>query len=241
MAQQNPGRYGLVSWWRLNEASGDAVDSHGTNNLTISAGDTIPPSGHGRDFEVGDADYFTIASNATLNFGDADFSIGSWVKPESVTATYQNIIGKFNQTANKRQYSLLEAPNTYKFRFYVSGNGTAENYVEWATAPSAGNLYFVLGWHDSVNNLIGISVNGGNSVTAAHTTGTYSGNAPFNIGSNSVPANYYDGIIGQAFLYSKVLSADNIEWLYNGGVPRDYSELGMGYNLRSPIFGGVVR
>jgi hypothetical protein len=113
----------------------------------------------------------------------------------------------------------------------------------WATAPTAGNLYCIIGWHDSVNNLIGISVNAGGAVTTAHSTGIYNGTCRFGVGAQApvTPAYYYDGILKQAFLYRKVLTADNREWMYNGGTPRDYSELGQASIFRSPIFGGVAR
>ena len=73
----------LVSYWKLDEASGDALDSHGTNNLTVngSIGTAAGKIGSARDLESSGSDqYFSLADNASLSTGDIDFSVAGWVK-----------------------------------------------------------------------------------------------------------------------------------------------------------------
>ena len=54
--------------------------------------------------------------------------------------------------------------------------------------------------------------------------------APFTIGQ------YYDsrrcdGLVDEACIYKRVLSADEVAWLYNSGTGRAYSELTAGANV----------
>ena len=92
----------LISYWPLNEASGSALDSHGANGLALG----VDPVGSGvgkvyataRDLEVSsDTQYFTIASNASLQTGDINFSAAVWFLVEDFTAgTFRCIMGKQN-------------------------------------------------------------------------------------------------------------------------------------------------
>ena len=59
----------LVSYWKLDEASGNALDAHGTNTLTDSNTVTSAAGkiGDSRHFTRTVPEYFTIADNASLS------------------------------------------------------------------------------------------------------------------------------------------------------------------------------
>jgi len=228
----NPGTTGLVSWWGLNEtAPSNALDSHGTNELVETSGtigSTAGLVGGCRDFELGDSEYFSIPSNASLVFADEPLTVGAWVNLES-KADPAGIMGKYN-TANKREYLLTYTQSVDRFLFYVSATGTATVVATASVfgAPGTAAWLFVVGYHDPTANTIGISVNAGAETPIAHTTGIFSGTTQFNFGNfyNSGVSDYYlDGKMDEAFLYRRVLTADEISWLYNSGVGRAYSEL----------------
>src|SRR3990167_7395409 len=123
MPGTNPGTTGLISWWSLDEASGQRNDSHGSNHLTdnntvLSAAGKV---GNAADFEKSNSEFLSIADNPNLSTGDIDFTIAIWVKPE--TASFP-ILGKITNPS-PLEYSISRVGGTGAFQFLVSSNGTA--------------------------------------------------------------------------------------------------------------------
>ena len=67
----------LISYWKLDEASGNATDSHGTNTLTDTNTVTSVAGkiNTARYFTNANTEFFTLADNASLSTGDIDFTI----------------------------------------------------------------------------------------------------------------------------------------------------------------------
>jgi hypothetical protein len=85
-------------------------------------------------------------------------------------------------------------------------------------APSTGVWYFLVGFVDLDNDIIGISVNDGTVDTAAYTASSvFDGTAPFEIGRLGSSDNIFDGDIDAVGLWSRRLSTGEITALYNGG------------------------
>lgn len=230
----NPGITNLISWWSMDETSGNAIDLHGSNNLTETSGSIVATTGKvngGRDIEAGDTEYFEIADNASLSFGDENFTGGIWIKPESLPTTglAGYYMSKWNYTDSKREYvvGFNYDLDSNSLLFMISADGTTTIRTTSAVACSAGNWYFVVFWHDSINNLIGISVNDETPVTTSHSTGCLNSDSPFRIGANGNPTagNFADGVVDEAFLYRRLLTADERAWLYNSGNGRNYTEV----------------
>lgn len=232
MVATNPGTTNLISWWKFDEASGNAVDSHGSNTLAETSGTIDAVAGKvngGRDLEAGDTEYFEVADNASVSFGDEDFTCGLWIKPETIPGGAHHYFGKWNSGGNKREYvmGIDHAYDWYSPMFFVSSDGTNFHYVISGVNCSAGNWYFVVFWHDSVNNRIGISVNNEAAVTTAHSTGCFDSDSPFRVGADgqTTPGNFADGVVDEGFLYRRLLTADEREWLWNSGNGRTYDDL----------------
>ena len=228
MAATNPGRVSLIAWWSLDEESGNAIDAWGANDLT-DTNTVLFATGkvsNARDFELANVEYFTLADNTDLSTGDIDFTFGCWVNMESQAADMQ-IMAKWTTGGNQREYRILYQQSTNRLRVAVSADGIAASgslNADTFGAVATGTWYFVVAWHDSVNNLLGISVNG-TSDTTAYTTGVFNGTSVFDIGAFGAGTQPFDGLIDEAFLYKKVLTADQREWLYNSGNGRAQSEL----------------
>lgn len=208
----------LISYWSLDEASGNALDAHSTNHLTETSG-TIGSAtgkvGNCRDFEVGDTEHFLIADNASLSTGDIDFTLSAWVNPESLTGANMSIAGKFGG-AGSREY-MLRLGDTGIPVFSVSNDGTVSTGATSSLgALTPGTWYFIVGWHDSVNNQIGISVNG-TVVTANYTLGVFDSTAGFSIGALSSNSQHFDGLIDEVGFWKRVLTSDERATLYNNG------------------------
>lgn len=223
MPAVSPGTTGLVSWWSLNEASGDRADSHGSNHLSPVAtpGNATGKVGSGVDLESSSGQYLTIAAAAQTGLGSAgSFSFGAWYKIETTGPTYF--------ICSKRTTGAAE------FTITTDGAGTAGCYLYFSpgfvplqvnSVFAAGTWVFVVVGHNSATGRACISVNGAAPTTAARTYGG-SASAPFNIGydlSGGLPK--FDGVIDEAFYYTRWLTDDELLWLYNSGAGRAYSSL----------------
>ena len=83
---------------------------------------------------------------------------------------------------------------------------------------STGASYFVVGWHDSVNNTLNIQVNNGTVNSLAWTAGVLNGSADFAIGARRDTAPlYFDGRIDAVGLWKRVLTSGERTSLYNSG------------------------
>jgi hypothetical protein len=210
----------LAVYWKLNEASGDASDSIGSLYLSDnnSVGSTTGKIGNGRSFN-GSTQYLSHASNSTLETGDIDFTIAAWVKLNTFKSS--SIVAKDTNTG--RDYTLDYDTGGFNcFRWYLNGGLGGMPAISATGTFSTGVWYHIVAWHDSVNNLIGMSINNGNPQTAST-----SGLAPnansgteFRIGARQYPGNedYTDGVIDEVgFWKNRVLSAQDRSDLYNLG------------------------
>jgi len=225
-ASGSPGTGSLVSWWKLDEASGTRSDSHGTNHLTAN---NSPLSATGKvsnaaQFVAASSQYLTIANNASLQTGDISFSFLFWYKPSTVGR--QLLLGKSTTAAGNTEY-YFELKASSIMRFGIAQNVTP--YVIDADAHgvlSIDTWYFIAGWHDSAGDTVNIQINNGAINTLAHTLGVTIFGNNVSIGRlgeyNSLYAN---GLIDEVAFYKKALTASERTWLYNAGAGRTYGDL----------------
>jgi len=218
----------MEAWWELNEESGERADSHGSNNLTDNA--TVlygtGKQGNAANFEFDTAEYLSIADNASLSVADEDFSIACWVKAESLAEEAHKIITKGTTGGIAGvEYEIDWLQSSNRFRFYVS-DGTN---IAIAVANNLGNVatgtwYFIVAEHDSVNNLVKITVNNGTVDTAANPAGGAQDlGGAFYIGRQVGTAYYWDGLVDEVGFWKRLLSAHEKAWLYSAGAGRTYA------------------
>jgi hypothetical protein len=210
----------LISYWSLDEASGDALDAHGSNDLTDNntVGTAAGKVAGARDFERGSSQHFSLADNADLSTGDIDFTIAAWVQLESKPGGNMSVVQKTTNLSG--EYFFFHEASSDRFKLEVYGAGgfgsvgavTANNLG----APSLATWYFVVAWHDSANNEVGISVNAGTPDTAAHSAGVLDGAGAFEL-SGFTFGTFWDGLIDEVGFWKRVLTADERTELYNGG------------------------
>lgn len=236
----------LISYWPLDEASGNALDAHGSNDLTENGTGGIGTAtgilSGARDFEVGDTDYFELADNADLSTGNIDFTMQAWVNLESKPAQDMVIMSKWG-SADPREFNLNWSVSDNKFRLIIR-TPASSNVIVLASnfgIPPLATWCLLHAWHDSVNNLIGISVNAGTANTTAHSTGITDSTGAFRIGSEVNAGRYWDGLIDEVGFWKRVLTAAERTELYNAGAGRDYAYIsGGGAVAPTGIVGGGV-
>lgn len=238
----------LISYWSLDEASGDALDAHGSNDLTETGGTIAAATGKvngGRDLEAGDTEHFAKSDNADLSTGDIDFTFAGWCNIESGGLTTRCLIGKW--TVGEREYLLcydegggISAGN--RFKFAISADGTANVNVSDTTTVSTGTWYFVVAWHDAAANTINIQVNNNTPSSTSHSSGVRNGTSAFVLGALVADFWNFDGILDEWGFWKRVLTSDERTELYNSGNGRDYAYIAGGAptTAKRLINGGLV-
>lgn len=229
MPAVNPGTTSLVSWWSLDETSGDRADSHG--GLTLTAVNA-PGSGTGKkngavDCESSSTQYLTRpGDDASLSAGGRSFTIGAWVNVESGGGSNSGRIMSKRQANSNADFDLyLVATTGVTLEVWDQGGAT----VKTASASKAltGVWTFVVAWYDAGANSIGLQLDGGTPATTSTAGVTIKdGTGTFMIGQLHQVSRAFDGLIDEAFVYmGRVLTSDERDWLYNSGTGRTYSEL----------------
>lgn len=247
----------LIAYWSLDEASGDAIDAHGTLDLTDNntVGSATGKVDGCRDFELGNSEYFSHADHADLDTGDIDWTIACWVQLESLPGVANVIASKDDGGAasGNRQF-LLFCDSTPRFKFSLFQPTDSEITVTANTfgAPSTATWYYLVAWHDAAANQFGLSVN--DTADTAATGGALqgAGAAQFRVGArdNAGSMLYWDGLIDELAFWKRVLSSTERTDLYNSGNGRNYAyvvgdvpvnQVGGGLGGSFPLKGRVYR
>lgn len=206
---------GLVSYWKLDEATGNLIDSHGSNNGTAYGG-----LGYGQDGVVNDAmffdggsDYADCGNDASLQMTTA-ITLEAWVKPNSNgNGDFDYIASKLVHASNREGYALgLWTDNTVAF---IVG----QSWSNWSMAQStealqAGQWYHVVGTYDGTD--IKVYINGEEDGTQNYTGGIWDSQTPFLIGKRS-DGSPYDGTIDELRIWDEALGPDDVKTAYNIG------------------------
>ncbi len=217
----------LVFHASLGEASGDRVDDVGSNDLTQhnTVGQTTGKVGDAALFD-GISKYLSHTSNSVFQMGDTHWSIGFWVKLNSLpadTTAYSLVTKDVDSPANSRDFTIDYyrndgTPTSGGFRLYVNG---ADGLVVSGTSGfnTTGVWYYVLVSHDPDLDQTSLQVNGGTIATSA-TSGiapAVSG-AEFRVGARAYSGfeNYADAAIDQLAIFKgRPLTVYERAYLYN--------------------------
>ena len=208
---------GLVGYWKMDEASGNATDSSGvgttlTNNESV--GFVGGKYGNSADLIASSSQFFSAADNPALSV-TGDLTISAWINPDSVTAATQFVIaGKWEGELE----SYLLAQYGDEIRLYLNDPA---NYVTTDSANlTTGNWYQITAVYESAKSSAEIYINGARqSVTVS---GTLPSSIPdtasqFAIGAENtsdVAENFYDGQIDEVRVYNRALAEEHVSRLY---------------------------
>ncbi len=211
----------LISYWKLEEASGTREDSVGSNDLSPTNAPTNAPGrlGNAAAFVGASSQQLSVASNATLQSGNIDHAVAAWVYPASLTGL-QVVVAKANgDSANP--------PDGYEWSLYLngdkcvfliskvtggSGNNTSSVTSDATLTANAWN--YVEGYYDDAGTL-GVVVNGTVKTDASLTVpGTSTGS--LRIGA--IQATYYlTGRVDEVGFWKRLLTSAERSALYNSG------------------------
>ena len=213
--------WGVVSGWDLDEQSGEAVDSIGSNNLTdnntVGFGDSIifpNPLGYAANFVPANSEYLQSNENYGISL-TGDFTLEAWVDGDlsSAYADYGRCIASYHTSAgnpaNSQDWFLsVLADGTVRFSLYDATTPTSK---ETTGTPVSSNSRTHMVVRRSGGTL-SIWINGTSEGLSNPSTGfSHSwGNDDLKIGQNHLPTSTmrWDGRIGPVRLWMTTALSD---------------------------------
>jgi hypothetical protein len=203
----------LVSYWKFDEASGNATDSSGggkTLTNVNTAAYTTAKINNGADLERNTSQHFS-----TSNSGAYDVTAGTinlWIRLESSTGSGVFTIFSTSQGGGLGGLEFRVDDNDRLDVYFGEGAAIETNGV---TTLSTGTWYMVtLTWTTSGRNLY---VNAVNDATDDTDRTMEAGTATAYIGRRHGTAENFDGVIDEMGFWSRALSGAEITQLYNAG------------------------
>lgn len=213
------------AWFELDEASGDRLNSFTGGQPLISHGDVDSQGGLAR-FN-GDSQNYLSSDEPFLRFANETRS--GWCVVTINRLDQLMVILSVSDGSTQIGYELRYRSNPNCFEFLVSSDGTATASCTTYQASGSPTLqiqtpYFLAYYHDAANDLIGISINGGDFYTQIFSGGIFPSNASFFVGrlDGESPASF-DGTIGKLGFSDTLPAYDDLAFLYNGGTYQTYA------------------
>ncbi len=218
----------LVSYWKLDESSGNAADSVGANTLTNTNTVTYGPA-----LINNGADFGTANTNKKLAIGSfitgGNITIQAWVKLK--TAISSGSYGIFEQEDDTaaRIFNV-----TYNFNGgspqvvadYHKNNTSDNNVTSTTTLSTSTFAQIVITYNGTTFTQYINAVSAGTPLTiSGGGSGSVSGNN-FTLGEAPRYSAYGSVIIDEVGVWSRALSGAEITQLYNGGVGLQYPFVG---------------
>ena len=222
----------LVSYWKFNETSGDAADSHGANTLTNTNTATYS-TGH-----INNACYLAEASNQYFAVGDTaslditgDISMSCWVYLANITEQML-FMNKSNWDGGSNIAYVFYIDGASKLTVDLSSDGSQavgsyHRETQSTASVSATTWTMVTATFDVDTNNVDLYVNG-SVVTSTQTYGTgvsgiHNSNQDLSIGGAATAANdKLDGRMDECGIWSRTLTSGEVSELYNAGSGLSY-------------------
>lgn len=219
----------LVSYWKLDESSGNAADSVGSNTLTNN--NTTPfvaaKINNGADMENSSAQSFSItdASQTGLDI-TGDMSISLWVNLESApSGDVMYFVTKYKAGGNNSYaFDYQDSAGTKNLLFANSFNGTADVAVTVAQTLTLGSWFHLVAVYTAAAGSCQFYVNGSSLGTPTGLgTSIFNGTADFSLGGQDGGSSVkFDGIMDEVGVWSRTLTSGEVTTLYNGGAGISY-------------------
>ncbi len=205
----------LVSYWKLDESSGDASDSVGSLTLT-NANVTYGAAkiNNGANFN-GTSSRLTHSSSGNLT---GDFSISFWVKYNSF-AGGPMIYSDWSLT-NRNIFLYTDTGGI--LYFYRGNGGASQDATPAQTATlSTGTWYHIVVTQSGTSKKMYVNAGTPTTATATYTGGSTGASSTFCVYATA-NADYLNGTLDEVGFWTRELTASEVTQLYNVGAGLQY-------------------
>lgn len=235
----SPGTTNLLAWWALDETSGTRQDSHtGNYDMSVQGTPSYTPGKKGNAGTVsvtngaGSYFYYTDSGNALDCPAGSSITACAWVYLSSMPSNNAYPVNRWGEGSSNNSDWGFNIYNNGRLEFSAGRNSAQTNATTGAGVITASAWYFITGIFDHTVGTYGtvyISANNGAQTSAALTSAKVAGSGlPVSIGDLSHTRSTYgnmSGAVDEVCVYQRVLTSDELAWLYNEGNGRAYSEL----------------
>lgn len=221
----------LLSYYKLEEASGTIYDSHGSVNFTTYNSPEYQRTGkidYGIDFSgAGNPGASCGSSYAGLNPGGDEYSISCWVYLDSLPTTENHdfyILRGALSASPWYNIHLMIVNGSNKVALGMHGASDSYFGVTSTNALTTGTWYHIVGIISGIGNPATVYVNGVSNNGAANQVGNiYDATSQYTIGSPyGGSTESFHGIIDELAVYNRALSSEEVSILYNSGTGLAY-------------------
>lgn len=234
---------GMVSWWTMDETSGNRADAHGSNTLTDNntVGSAAGKWDNAASFVAANSEYFTAADDASFAVSST-FSFAAWIYYDTLPPG-GNADWFFSHSlpTTERAYRVRYLEGTpFQWEIRTSSNGTAETVSTInAQTLSTGTWYHFMFVKNGTTGEV--FINGISEGTATTTATLHNSTANFAIASAAGSAydGGFDGRMDEVSFYNTALDYGNILDLYADGAGIPYAEAAGGGTARRLFLMGM--
>lgn len=230
-----PARWGLIEYWSLSEASGDRAGVNGntlTDNNTVTGGVALAANlGASSQFVAANTESLSVADTAPLSAGNVDWGLALWALVDSSGTDRVLAFKGTGSAATTLEFALRYQNSSGLFRFEWGDSGGTGIVGFNATvfgAISTATPYHLFAYHDSVNDVVGLVVNGVATTTASLGRFPTDTAGAFRVGVLNATTFPHDGRISDVALFKSppggiaALLTEIPTHLYNSGNGRPY-------------------
>lgn len=222
---------GLISYWNMQEGNG-ATRADSADGNSLSDTNTVDQAVGQGDFPfcaifAGTNEYLKKASPTGLNFGNTEYSVACWANYDAVQAS--DVIGNFNGSKGWLLYFNSGGGGSIIFS-QLDGLG-AEDDLNMSGSGIGGSgqagVWFLSIVRNDVNaaTLRGrIYIVGGSTTdyTTPVTLAAVPSVTDFYVGVRAGASRFFDGKIGPCGVWNRILTTDEMDFLYNSQAGKLY-------------------
>ena len=195
----------LVSYYKLDESSGDAIDSAGSNDGTVNGATQGVTGKINTAYDFDGNDYISCGTQSLAN---NSFSISVWIAADSTSCNYAVGQGT-NSSRRGLHFGRRSSNGKFTFAFF------ADDLDSSTSVATDGTWEHWVGTYDASTNSRKLYRNGvlDSSDTAG---GDYIGTGTLYI-ARSYTTSYFYGKIDEVGIWDRALTSSEITELYNSG------------------------
>lgn len=222
----------VISYYKLDELSGNAIDVHSTRDFTAVNNPGSAPGilNTARDYN-GTTQNHVHPDDPAFSFGPGDsFFVSAWVNPDTIPENHTPFIvakSSSGRAVDDEWLLSINSFNSNRVRWQVFGNSGFSN-AEVASNESVptGSWTHLIGECDSAGT-IRLWFNNGTAKTQSFPAGCWDGTRTVTIATSHNRnggsfSNFLNGKVDEFGIFSGTSTAEDRNILYGGGTPTPY-------------------